>query len=120
MCRNVNEEYASASNQLTDTGKKLAVQPDGRSSVPPARIEVVDRDGNLVPCAAAKASAAIEGAAALSSPRQLCGIAAAVAGALNISPDDLMDWRLIKRNITEREKKMDMMWALIGVSAFSG
>ena len=100
--------------------KNWQSSPTDGQAFRPARIEVVDRDGNLVPCAAAKASAAIEGAAALSSPRQLCGIAAAVAGALNISPDDLMDWRLIKRNITEREKKMDMMWALIGVSAFSG
>ena len=32
-----------------------------------------------------------------------------LADALNTSPDDLMDWRLIKRNITEREKKMDMI-----------
>ncbi len=32
-----------------------------------------------------------------------------LADALNTSPDELMDWRLIKRDLAEREKKMDQI-----------
>ncbi len=32
-----------------------------------------------------------------------------LADALNTSPDELMDWRLIKRDLSEREQKMDQI-----------
>ena len=41
--------------------------------------------------------------------------------ALNTSPDELMDWRLIKRDLSEREKKMDQILSQLddGISSAS-
>ena len=45
-----------------------------------------------------------------------------LADALNTSPDELMDWRLIKRDLAEREKKMDQILSQLddGISSEIG